>query len=112
LTLSSKIQTCFLWYFGMHNLCNKFWLSSPKTSHPISILLKIWHSELQSSYHLLIYFLIMFILSHMFCKFIFLSWIPSSCYLFILAFSFFCSLVKIPVNHFLIFSKCYGKWSS
>jgi hypothetical protein len=31
---------------------------------------------------------------------------------FILALSFFCSLGKILVNHFLIFSRCCSKWPS
>jgi hypothetical protein len=39
--------------FGMHNLCNRFSLSSLQTSHPIIILLQLWHTELHSRYHLL-----------------------------------------------------------
>jgi hypothetical protein len=66
----------------------QFRLSSLQTSHPIFFLLHLRHTELQSSYHLLIYFLIMFLLSHVLLKFIFLSWIPSSRFLFILAFPF------------------------
>jgi hypothetical protein len=53
LTLSSKIQTCFLWYFGMHNLWHKFRFLSLQTLHSIYILLQLWHTELHSSYHLL-----------------------------------------------------------
>jgi hypothetical protein len=85
LTLFSKIKTCFLWYFGMHNLWHKFRLSSLQTSHRISLLLQLWHTI---SLAFLIYFLIMFPFSRMFWKFIFLSWIPSSRFLFILAFPF------------------------
>jgi hypothetical protein len=53
----------------------------------------------------------MYPFSHMFWKFIFLSWFPSSRFLLILASLFFCSLGKMHVNHFLLFSRCYGKWS-
>jgi hypothetical protein len=88
LTLSYKIQTCFLWHFGMHKLWHKFVLSSQRTSHPISILQKILRTELHSRFHLLISFLIMFHLIHIFWSFIFLSCITSSRFLFILAFRF------------------------
>jgi hypothetical protein len=83
LTLSSKLQTCYLWYFGMHNLSNRFWLSSLKNSHPVSIFLQIWHTELHSSY--LLFNNVSF--EPYVLKFRFLSRTPSR-FLFVLAFPF------------------------
>jgi hypothetical protein len=74
-------------------------LSSQRTSHTIFILLQIWHTELHSIYHLR--FLIIFPFIHMFWKFIFLSWFPSSRFLFILAFPFLLQPWKDAYQTFL-----------
>jgi hypothetical protein len=62
LTLYSKIQTCFLWYFGTHNLTDlDFHHYKPR----IEFLFFCNYGTL-NYIQVIIYFLIMFPLSHMF----------------------------------------------
>jgi hypothetical protein len=110
LRLSSEIRTCFLSYFGMLNLWHKFWLSSQRTSHPISIPLQLWHTELYSTYHLL------------FNNVSFQPYVLEVHLPFLDSFFTFSSYTSFPFssadlerclpNSSSYFSRCYGKWCS